>query len=35
VLTADNHDRSWGPDNEGDRLCAEVGRVVYEHFDTP
>jgi beta-lactamase class A len=34
VLTAENQDRSWGPDNDGDRLCAEVGRAVYEHFDT-
>jgi beta-lactamase class A len=33
VLTAENDDRRWSPDNAGDRLCAEVAREVYEHFN--
>lgn len=32
VLTADNEDHRWVPDNAGNRLCAEVGREVFEHF---
>ena len=32
VLTADNEDRRWVPDNAGNRLCAEAGREVFEHF---
>lgn len=35
VLTAENEDRRWVPDNAGDRLCAEVARVVYDHFNPP
>lgn len=32
VLTADNEDHRWLPDNAGNRLCAEIGREVYQHF---
>ncbi len=32
VLTAENEDQRWVPDNAGNRLCAEVGREVFEHF---
>lgn len=32
VLTAENEDRRWVPDNAGDRLCAEIARDVYQHF---
>ena len=33
VLTADNEDRSWTPDNAGDRLCAEIAREVFFYFN--
>lgn len=33
VLTADNEDHRWLPDNAGNRLCADIGREVYEHVD--
>jgi D-alanyl-D-alanine carboxypeptidase (penicillin-binding protein 5/6) len=32
VLTTENRDRRWEDDNAGNRLCAEVGKAVYEHF---
>ncbi|CAN5890954.1 serine hydrolase [soil metagenome] len=32
VLTDRNADQSWGPDNAGDLLCAEVARAVFHHF---
>lgn len=32
VLTTDNDDHRWVPDNAGNRLCAEVGREVFEHY---
>lgn len=32
VLTAENEDRRWSDDNEGDLLCARVARIVYDHF---
>lgn len=32
VLTWHNEDESWGPDNAGNRLCAEVAREVFQHF---
>ncbi len=32
VLTAENEDHRWTPDNAGNRLCAEVGREVFEHY---
>ena len=35
VLSCENQDRRWVPDNAGNRLCAEVARAVYDHFDRP
>jgi D-alanyl-D-alanine carboxypeptidase (penicillin-binding protein 5/6)/beta-lactamase class A len=32
VLTAANEDRTWRPDNAGNRLCAEVAKAVHDHF---
>ncbi|CAN5913161.1 serine hydrolase [soil metagenome] len=32
VLTDENEDRGWSPDNAGDRLCADVARAVFDHF---
>jgi beta-lactamase class A len=32
VLTRENDDRRYDPDNAGNRLCAEVARAVFEHF---
>lgn len=32
VLTADNADRRWVPDNAGNRLCAEIARECFDHF---
>lgn len=32
VLTDKNEDQSWGADNAGNRLCAEVAREVFAHF---
>jgi beta-lactamase class A len=32
VMTAENEDESWIPDNAGNRLCAEIARAVHEHF---
>jgi beta-lactamase class A len=32
VMTMDNEDHRWVPDNAGNRLCAEVARAVYDHF---
>ncbi|MCO6456240.1 MAG: serine hydrolase [Pirellulaceae bacterium] len=33
VLTSDNRDRRWDADNAADQLCAEVARVVWQHFN--
>jgi beta-lactamase class A len=33
VLTCENEDKSWVADNAGNRLCAEITRAVYDHFD--
>ena len=33
VLSCDNEDKRWVPDNAGNRLCAEIARAVYDHFD--
>ncbi len=33
VLTDQNEDQSWGSNNAGDRLCAEVARAVYDYFE--
>jgi beta-lactamase class A len=35
VLTADNEDRRFHPDNAGNLLCARVAREVYDHFAPP
>jgi beta-lactamase class A len=35
VLSYDNADKRWVPDNAGNVLCAEVARAVYDHFDRP
>lgn len=32
VLTTDNEDQSWGPDNAGNVLCAKAAREVYDSF---
>ena len=32
-LTSENEDRRWSAENAGDRLCAEVARAAYEHFN--
>src|SRR5207237_5806877 len=33
VLSCENQDKRWVPDNAGNRLCAEIARAVYDHFD--
>lgn len=33
VMTARNRDRSWSANNRGNRLCAEIARRVYRHFN--
>ncbi len=35
VLSYENEDKRWVPDNAGNRLCAEIARAVYDHFDRP
>jgi beta-lactamase class A len=35
VMSYDNEDKRWVPDNAGNRLCAEIARAVYDHFDRP
>jgi beta-lactamase class A len=32
VLTNQNEDKSWTPDNAGNKLCAEIARAVVEHY---
>ena len=32
VLTMDNDDKSWRPDNAGNVLCARVAREVYDYY---
>jgi beta-lactamase class A len=32
VLTTDNEDQRWRPDNAGNVLCARVAKEVYDHF---
>jgi beta-lactamase class A len=32
VMTNHNADKSWTPDNAGNRLCAEIARAVFDHF---
>lgn len=33
VLTRNNRDKRWSPENAANRLCAEIGRRVYLHFN--
>jgi beta-lactamase class A len=33
VLSCENEDKRWVVDNAGNRLCADVARAVYDHFD--
>ena len=33
VLTTNNKDQRWGNDNPAHLLCANIGKVVYEHFN--
>jgi beta-lactamase class A len=33
VLSCNNEDKRWVADNAGNRLCAEIARAVYDHFD--
>jgi D-alanyl-D-alanine carboxypeptidase (penicillin-binding protein 5/6)/beta-lactamase class A len=35
VLTAENEDRRWTPDNAAELLIARIAREVYEHFPPP
>jgi beta-lactamase class A len=35
VLSCENEDKRWVPDNAGNRLCAEIARAVYDQFDQP
>jgi beta-lactamase class A len=35
VLSYDNEDKRWVPENAGNVLCAAVARAVYDHFDRP
>jgi beta-lactamase class A len=32
VLTSENKDQRWEPDNAGDLLCAKIAREVYDHY---
>jgi hypothetical protein len=32
VLTAENADKSFRPDNDGNVLCARVAREIYDMF---
>lgn len=34
VLTNENQDQSWSPDNAGDLLCAHIAKVVFDQFNT-
>jgi beta-lactamase class A len=33
VLSCDNVDKRWVADNSGNRLCAEIARAAYDHFE--
>lgn len=35
ILTRDNEDRRWAPDNAAQILCADIGRLTYDYFDPP
>jgi hypothetical protein len=32
VMTDQNKDQRWVPDNAGDLLCARIARIVYDYF---
>lgn len=32
VLTENNRDTRWTDDNAGDRLCAQIAKLVFDHF---
>jgi D-alanyl-D-alanine carboxypeptidase (penicillin-binding protein 5/6) len=34
VMTSENEDMSWSASNQGSDLCARVGRLVYDHFNS-
>ncbi len=34
ILTTNNKDQRWTDDNEGDRLCAELGSAIYQYFNS-
>ena len=34
ILTMNNQDQSWTDANEGDVLCAEIGKAVYGYFNS-
>jgi beta-lactamase class A len=34
VMTNDNKDHSWRPDNAGNLLCAKVAKAVYDYYST-
>lgn len=33
VLTNDNEDQRWAPDNAGDLVCSHAAKIVFEHFN--
>lgn len=33
VLTNNNQDQSWTNDNAAHRLCANIGRIAFDHYD--
>jgi hypothetical protein len=33
VLTNNNEDKRWVADNAGNRLCADIARAVFDHFE--
>ncbi len=34
VLTAENQDQRWTEDNAGTRLCSDVAKIVFDHFNS-
>ncbi len=35
ILTAENADKRWSPDNAGNLLCGRVAQAVYDYFSPP
>ncbi|WP_020471977.1 serine hydrolase [Zavarzinella formosa] len=35
VLTNQNKDKTWTPDNAGNKLCADIALAVFEHYHQP